>query len=185
MPTCTRALMAAAALLVLTGTGCSAAHTSTGSTGSTEAKGVISAAPSATSLSRADFVTKADALCSRYHAKIDALVAPTADDDFVIMSNYFTQSVAIFDSFAAELRPLIEQSPDRATLDTQWLSIDKSDVGSAKPLIKKFSAAVKANNVRAVQQAMAKLDALPDHSDTITAFLKGYGLAACASLESA
>jgi hypothetical protein len=136
-------------------------------------------------LTKAQFVTQADAVCKDTDAKLSALPQAKDNNDYSALLTDFTSTLAIYPAYFAQAERLVAQSTDRAELTRKWLKVEEGDFAASKPIIEKIIAALQAKDDSAVTSANRKLQAAPNHTDDLIVFFKSYGLSACASLESA
>ncbi len=182
--------------LVLAGCGGSSSHsTAAGSAASTPAGSAASSSPAtgfastsagtpAGHLSKADFVIRTNALCSAVDAQRKALPTPASATDFAAISTNLTGSMRLLPSLISHAQTLVAQSADQANLEKNWLSVERADYAMAQPIVERMVADSNAHDAAKVQADGDALDAMPDHSSSLIAFLTGYGLSSCASLES-
>jgi hypothetical protein len=169
------ALVAVAGALAIAG--CS----SSGSSGSNPS---ASSSKSAAGLSKAQFVAQADAVCKSFDTKRKALPTPAAATDFAAVTANIQGTLDLVPVFLTQSKALVARSADKDELTSKWISVEQSDFTATAPLARAVLAASKAKNAAAVQQAVTKLSAAPDHSPQIATFMTGYGLTDCATLES-
>jgi hypothetical protein len=171
-------------LLSLAACGGGASKPAASSASAATAPKTSASAPSVSS-SKADFLTKMNAVCAADSAKLAALKQPTGPTDYAGISTALAGSLAVFGGFIAESKVLVEQSPDAAELKAKWLSLDESDFNVTGPLVTRLITASKAKQGALVTQLLQKLNAAPDHTTAVSAFMKTYGLTRCATLETA
>jgi len=140
--------------------------------------------PSPTGLSKAEFVTKMEAVCVDTNTKVDALANPQSAEDYASLAAAAQGTLELFPQYLKQAEALVSQSGDEATLNAHWLTPEKADFAAAEPGLKKFIADVQAKDQAAVIADSKALDAMTDHSEAIAKFLTGYGLTSCAKLES-
>ncbi len=168
------------ALIAATGALAIAGCSSSASSGSPQSS---AATTSPATLSKAQYVAQADAVCKSFDTKRKALPTPTAATDFAAVTANIQGTLALVPTFIAQSKALIARSADKAELTSKWLSVEQSDFAATAPLAQTALAAAKAKNATAVQQAVTKLSAAPDHSAQIASFMTSYGLSDCATLE--
>jgi hypothetical protein len=144
---------------------------------------VTSSAPPPTG-AKAVFITKADAVCTTTIAKVKALPVPSGEADYTNLLANLVGTESLFQSYIDQIKVLVAQSPDKAELTSKWVSLEESDYVAAQPVLGELISALKAKDQVAVQTAGNKLDGVPDHTTEMASFLKTYGLASCAKLES-
>jgi hypothetical protein len=135
-------------------------------------------------LSKAAFISKADAVCSAANTKLTGLPRARSDTDYAALLNDFTSTLSIFDAYFTQAEALVALSTDRETLTKKWLKVEEGDFAASRPIIEKLVAALQAKDDSAVRSLDKKLQAAPDHTDQLIIFFKSYGLNACAALES-
>lgn len=136
-----------------------------------------------TALTKAEFLSEADSLCADVNSALTSVPPPIGLGD-PNAASYFASTEATFAGFLSEIQALVARSPDRATLTAEWTAVDLRDFTAARPLVEQTVQALRAGDVATVQALVAQLDAQPDHSNQIMAFLTDYGLPECANLES-
>jgi hypothetical protein len=165
-------------LAVLAAVGLSACGGSSGTTATP-----ASSTPSPTTLSKAEFVAKMDAVCVDFNTRIQRLPQPSGAQDYANLTAAMQGTLTLFPQYIKQAEALVDRSADKATLTTNWLSVEKSDFTALQPALKKFIADVKAKNQAALAADGSALDKVPDHSDEIAGFMSGYGLKSCAIME--
>jgi hypothetical protein len=168
-----------AVALCLTAAGCSSKKNS--------GPAFASTLPSTTAatLTKAEFVTKMNAVCSAVDTQRKALPTPSGLTDYPNIVSNLSGTLRLLPSFIAQADQLINRSPDKAELTTKWLAIEKSDFATTKPLAERMIADSVAKNAAKVATDGEALSSAPDHSSTIASFMTSYGLTSCAALESA
>lgn len=152
---------------------------STGSSTPTQSPG---AGPTQ-ALSKGEFVVNMNAVCAAVDSQRRALPTPSGLTDYPAIAANLSGTLRILPSFIAKAEGLVNQSVDKAQLTTKWLALEKSDYAATKPIAERMVADSTAKNASRVQADGAALSAAPDHSATIAQFMTGYGLTACATLE--
>jgi hypothetical protein len=137
----------------------------------------------ASTLTKAEFVTKMNAVCSAIDTQRKALPTPSGLTDYPAISANLSGTLRILPSFIAQADALVNRSPDRDLLNRSWLSIEKSDFATIKPIAERMVTDSNAKDATKVAADGEALSGAPDHSDTIATFMSGYGLTTCASLE--
>lgn len=140
--------------------------------------------PSPTTLTKAQFVTKMEAVCTDFDTRMKAL-KPKNEQDLGGIVAGLQGTLQLFPQYIQQAEALVGRSPDKAVLTRNWLRLEKSDYAAFAPAVGKYLADVKAGNAAAVAADARALGALPDHSEAIADFMSGYGLDGCAELEGA
>jgi hypothetical protein len=135
-------------------------------------------------LTKTEFVAQADALCHAIVAKTDALPQPSGATDYAAIIATGQEALALFPSWLAKEQALVAQSSDKDELTAKWLAVEESDFNAQQPLLAQLVAAAKAKQTDKVGSIADQLNKAPTHSDSIAAYLTGYGLTECAKLES-
>jgi glucose/arabinose dehydrogenase len=166
--------------------GCGSAGASHGTAGSASATSSATAPASASTgtLSKTEFVTKMDAVCTAIDAKRKALPTPSGPSDFAALTAYTEGTLALFPAYFSQASALVAQSADKAELQAKWLDVEKSDFSAQQVAAEKLLTASKEKNAALVSQYTSQLSAASDHSSEIAAFMTTYGLTSCAALES-
>lgn len=135
-------------------------------------------------LSQPDFLIRMNEVCSTYDAKLRALPEPQGATDFDSITTNLTETLRLAPAFLSQAEALVRQTGERAALEENWLTVDRADFAVFKPIAQRMILHSKARSASKVQADADALAALPDHSSTVAAYLRGYGLASCARLES-
>jgi hypothetical protein len=168
----------------------SSGHTSTAASNTAPASSSApafastSAGTPAGPLSKPNFLIAMNALCSAVDAQRQALPTPTSATDYPAITTNLTGTLRLLPVFISHAETLIAKSVDRAALERNWLAIERADFAVVKPIAQRTVADSNARNAAKVQADLEALDAAPNHSSTLAAYLRDYGLASCASLES-
>jgi hypothetical protein len=153
----------------------STSHTST-TTSTTNTSGT---------LSKADFIAQADALCKAVYPKVHPGPEPTSATDYPALAAYAKATLTEFGPFRAKIVALIAQTSDKDQLTANWVALDEADVKAGTPLLQQLVTAIATQNNTKADEVIKQLGAQPDHSETISKYLEGYGLTECAKLEAA
>jgi hypothetical protein len=140
--------------------------------------------PTTSGLTKSEFVSKADALCHTIVVKTDALPQPSGATDYAAIIATGEEALALFPPWLAKEQALVAQSSDKDELTAKWLAVEESDFNAQQPLLAQLVAAAKAKQTDKVGSIADQLNKAPTHSDSIAAYLTGYGLTECAKLES-
>jgi hypothetical protein len=178
MPIATPRVLACCCIAVLAAgiAGCSSSSKKSGEFAST--------LPStASTLTKAEFVSKMNAICTAIDTQRKALPTPSGPTDYLAIAANLSGTLRILPSFIAQADQLVTRSPDRDSLNRNWLSIEKSDFATIKPIAERMVVDSNAKDSAKVSADGEALSSAPDHSSTIATFMTGYGLTSCASLE--
>jgi hypothetical protein len=134
-------------------------------------------------LSKPDFLIKMNAVCSAVDAQGKALPTPRGATDFTAIITNLSGNLRLFPSYMSHAEALVAQTAEHAELEKNWLAVEKADFAAFKPVALRTIADSKAHNAAKVQADANALSALADHSSTLAAYLKGFGLTSCAALE--
>ncbi len=156
----------------------------TTSQATTQASQSASTTPATSGLTKSEFVSKADALCHTIVVKTDALPQPSGATDYAAIIATGEEALALFPPWLAKEQALVAQSSDKDELTAKWLAVEESDFNAQQPLLAQLVAAAKAKQTDKVGSIADQLNKAPTHSDSIAAYLTGYGLTECAKLES-
>lgn len=190
------AAVAAAAALAVSLTACSDSKNGTGSggstgsggpTGATTAPAPASSAPEthgSAALSKSEFITKMDKVCSDVKRQLDALPKPSSTDDFTNLNAFAKATLTLFPPYIAAAGSLVTKTADAEELTDKWLAVEESDFEKTQPLLAQMVDATQAQDGTKVQALVSQLQAAPDHSTEIAGFMTSYGLTDCAALES-
>jgi hypothetical protein len=175
------------------GKSASPATSGTGSSASTATASTSSPAPGFAStsagtpkgvLSKPDFLIEMNAKCKSFIVQVKALPTPTGATDFTAITANLNANLKLVPSFISQAEALVNKTAERAVLEKNWLSVEKADFAAFKPVAQRMVVHSKAHDAAKVQADANALSAVPDHSSTLAAYLKGYGLTTCAELES-
>lgn len=126
-------------------------------------------------LSKPDYVSKAEAICTTATTALNALTPPTAASG---LAGYLDSTVKAASSATDALQALRPPAADAAALKTKFTGPLAAQVASVKKLIPLYDQAAKAANPQA---ALAEVPA-PQLPRPDTAYLTSYGMPACAKL---
>lgn len=101
-------------------------------------------------LTRAEFASKADAICSKYNQQTNALQNPT---NLTQLANVADQTLAILDNAIEELRKLEPPKSDQAKVD-QWLA----EVAKLRIDLVEIRDKARANDMEGVQAVVPRAD---------------------------
>ena len=187
-------LAAAAGAVIMTGCTSSVPHphgsmTTQPASPATPRSRTPAASPTSTAatpaiLAKPDFITKADALCNDTYAKVQTLPTPSSPTDYPALIAYTKTVLKLYPPFSSTIKALIAQAADKDELTAKWIALDDANYNAQKPLLEQLLTAATAKQADRVRQLEDQLDSAPDDSDTVAAFLDGYGLTDCAKLES-
>jgi hypothetical protein len=174
--------MAAGCLVVLAGlslAGCSGSSKKTTGSGTFASTLPSGGGP----LSKTEFISKMNAVCAAVDTERKSLPTPSGLDDYPAISANLSGTLRILPAFIDQADKLVSRSPDRDLLNSNWLSIEKADFATIKPIAERMVVDSNAKDAAKVQADGEALSSAPDHSATIATFMSGYGLNSCASLE--
>src|SRR6185312_15551591 len=135
------------------------------------------------SLSKAEFISKMNAVCSAISSQRQALPQPAGLTDYTAISANLSGTLRLLPSLIAQADQLIGRTADKATLTTNWLAVEKADFAAVKPIAERMVADSNAKDAEKVAADGEALSGAPNHSDTIASFMTTYGLTTCASME--
>ncbi len=197
----TRSWLAPVLLLGLALTGCSSSSTpSAARSGTPAGSGSSPSAPTSSSvigpsapafastsagsprevISKPDFLIDANAMCSAVDAQLQALPAPSDDAS---MKVYATGVLRILPIYLSHAQALVARTAEHAQLEKNWLDVVRADFAAFRPAGQALLDALAAHDDGKVQEAVLDLEAVPDHSDAVQAYLNDYGLPSCAHIE--
>jgi hypothetical protein len=174
------AVLSAAVLLAAGLTGCAGSGHPSSATGSAPKP---APATRASTLSKADFITRTDKVCAATDARRKALPDPSTSQNAADLISYIDGILVLVPSYLAAVQPLVAQSPDAAELNAKWLDLEKGDYRTFAPLAQKEVDDLKAGNTALLPGDEKAIAAAQDHSSQMAAFLQSYGLTDCAALE--
>jgi hypothetical protein len=139
---------------------------------------------SGSKLSKADFITQADAQCASTLKQVNAIPSPTGPTDYdaILKSDKFAETAE--PALLKTLSDLADRTDDSAALHKNWLDVDTADFAAQKAFLVKFDAAATAKDSAQLTTLANQASAVPDHSADSAKYLTSYGLKDCASLES-
>ena len=138
---------------------------------------------SAGPLSKADFISKMNAVCQAIYSQRQALPQPSGLTDYAAISANLSGTLRLLPALITQADQLIGRSPDKASLTTNWLTIEKADFATVKPIAERMVADSNAKDAEKVAADGEALSGAPNHSDTIASFMTSYGLTTCATME--
>jgi hypothetical protein len=121
-------------------------------------------------LPKAEFLERAEAICSGANERLEAEPEPTAPSQ---VEPYFDALVGIADRTATDLERLAEDQPDAAELDRIFLTPLRGQVDAVQAYLPKAKAAL-----RESEQAFAALPQ-PELPEVDAAAMEEYGFDAC------
>jgi hypothetical protein len=125
-------------------------------------------------LSRSEFVQRANAVCTKYEAKVTRAMAWINPGDQTQLAGAIDKALPVIREGNDELRAL-EPPKDLQQRFDRWLRIADDEVAAATQL----RDGLKKDDAKAVQRAFQKLQASDAAQDTVAR--KGVGLTRCAS----
>jgi sugar-specific transcriptional regulator TrmB len=125
-------------------------------------------------LSRSEFVQRANAVCTKYEAKVTRAMAGINPGDQTQLAGAIDKALPVIREGNDELRAL-EPPEDLQERFDRWLRIADDEVAAATQL----RDGLKKDDAKAVQRAFQKLQASDAAQDTVAR--KGLGLTRCAS----
>jgi len=137
---------------------------------------------SGSKLSKADFVTQANAACASTLAKVKAAPTPSSLTDYANIISFDQVALKEEAAYLKTITALVDRSPDAAELHKNWVDLDSAQFAAQKPLVEKMNAAAAAKNQSQLAAAANQVAALPDNSAKETSYLNKYGLTDCAAL---
>jgi hypothetical protein len=171
----TRRLLAGGCLLVLAVAGCS----------SSKKPGTFASTVPSTggTLTKAEFVSKMNAVCAAINSQRQALPQPSGLTDYTAISANLSGTLRLLPALISQADQLIGRTADKASLTTNWLSLEKSDFAAVKPIAERMVTDSNAKDAEKVASDGEALSGAPNHSDTIASFMTSYGLTSCATME--
>ena len=121
-------------------------------------------------LPKAEFLARAEAICTAANARLEAEPEPTAPSQ---VEPYFDALVGIADDTATDLEELAEGQPDEAELDRIFLTPLRGQVEAVQAYLPKAKAAL-----RESEEAFAALPQ-PELPEVDAAAMEDYGFDAC------
>jgi hypothetical protein len=134
-------------------------------------------------LSKTEFISKMNAVCSALNTQRQALPQPSGLTDYTAISANLSGTLRLLPALINQADQLIGRTADKAALTTNWLSVEKSDFAAIKPIAERMVADSNAKNADKVAADGEALSGAPNHSDTIATYMTSYGLTSCATLE--
>lgn len=170
-----------------TGSGSGGSTGAAGSTGSTTTPAPASSAPETqggAALSKADFITQMDKVCSDVKRQLDAVPKPSSADDFADLNALAKATLTLFPPYITAAGALVTKTADAEELTDKWVAVEESDFEKTQPLLAQMVDATQAQDGTKVHALVSQLQGAPDHSTEIAGFMTTYGLTDCAALES-
>lgn len=124
-------------------------------------------------LSKADYIAKAEAICSTANKEIDALPAPTS---IAAVQGLVEESVKIAEAATDKIKDLDPPASDRADLKAKVLDPLDGQVTDGKEFLAKVKDAVAKNDQAALGQLLADP---PRDSKADLDWMRGYGFKEC------
>lgn len=133
-------------------------------------------------LSKPDFLISMNAVCSAVDAQRQALPTPTGLTDFDTIVLNTTGRMRLVPVLISQARRLVNQMPERAELEKNWLALEQADYAALKPIADQMIAHATARDAAAVEADANDMATAPNHSAAMEAYLKEFGLSSCAHL---
>jgi hypothetical protein len=143
-----------------------------------------SAGKAGSTLSKADFIAKTEAVCASTLAELEALPQPSGLTDYTNIVVYDAATLQVEPMFVSKVTSLVDQSPDKAALHRNWIDAVTAQFNAQKPYIAQLDTAAKAKDDAQITSAAQHIAALPENAkaDDAVDYLNNYGLTSCASL---
>ncbi|HUR15390.1 MAG TPA: hypothetical protein VM097_12985 [Mycobacteriales bacterium] len=127
----------------------------------------------ATGLSKAQYVSKAEVICTRLNKEIDGLTAPTSP---AALESFLVEALRIAESGTAEIKALDPPEADKAAIRSKVLDPLEGQVAEGKQFLEDVKAAVAKND----QAALGKLISDPPTGpEADLAWMRSYGFKEC------
>ncbi|MEO9240121.1 MAG: hypothetical protein ABI418_18745, partial [Jatrophihabitantaceae bacterium] len=126
---------------------------------------------SSAQLTKTEFVSKMNAICSAIDSQRKALPTPSGLTDYPNIVANLSGTLRLLPSFIQQADQLVNRSADKAELTEKWLAIEKSDFATVKPLAERMVADSNAKDSAKVAADGEALSSAPDHSSTIATFM--------------
>ena len=124
-------------------------------------------------VSKADYLSRAEAICTRINAEQANLTTPTAVNE---LAPYVDKIVALADRATRQITVLEAPKADRAALQSKVMRPLASQLAEGHAYADQVSAAAKAGDQTALVQLLASQ---PTGSKADLAWMKGYGFVEC------
>lgn len=139
--------------------------------------------PSSAALSKADFLTQMNAVCSEVNDATNKLPQPASPSDFATVIANLGGTEKLFDPFLAKVDALVPRSPDSAQLQAKWVTPEKAELSRFRAAADTVIADARAGDATKVGQDINALGEANSNSAAIASYLTSYGLTGCAALE--
>ena len=123
--------------------------------------------------SKAEYVSKAEAICKKANDDQAALTLPTSAAAF---PTYVGDVIALAEKATADIDALAPPAADRADLESKVVTPLKGQIAQAKSYLTKIKAAVAANDQKALGALVASP---PTGSKADLAWMRSYGFKEC------
>lgn len=124
-------------------------------------------------LAKADYIAKAEAICTRANTEIKALTTPTS---VAAVAAYVEESLQIAEVATGEIKKLEPPAADKAEIKAKVLDPLDGQVVDGKEFLVKVKAAVAKNDQAALGQLIANP---PIDSKADLAWMRSYGFTSC------
>jgi len=127
----------------------------------------------ASGLSRADYVSKAEAICTRINKEVDKLAAPTTPQ---ALQAFVEKGLELAETGTGELKALDPPEADRADLKAKVLDPLDGQLAEGRVFLEKVRTAVAKNDQAALGQLITHP---PTGSKADLAWMRSYGFKEC------
>lgn len=135
------------------------------------------------SLSKSDYLTKANDACTQLQAREVKLAKiggtdPTADDKAL------SALAGLFNDYISQQSSLADQTKDKSVLHSKWLDPEKTDFDKFDAILKQVVTAERTKDTAKIAALSGQLQNVAKDSGSIASFQKSYGLDKCAAAAS-
>jgi hypothetical protein len=124
-------------------------------------------------LSKADYLTKAEAICARLNTEVDKLTFPTS---VAAVPGFVEQTLQIAEAATGEIKALEPPAADKADIKAKVLDPLDGQVAVGRAFLDQIKAAVAKNDTAAVGRLIANP---PTGSKADLAWMRSYGFKQC------
>lgn len=131
--------------------------------------------------SHADFVTQANAVCTKVDARVKA-IAPPNQNDLKTIAAYASSTEQAYQSYLTQVTALAKKAKDKTEIESEWITPATQDFATEKPLLDGLVTAANTGDATKIAAAVRSLQNVTDHTSAIQAFQKKYGANQCSNL---
>jgi hypothetical protein len=131
--------------------------------------------------SKAEFVTQANAVCTKVDTRVKA-IPPPDQKDLKSIAAYASSTEQAYQSYLNQVTALTKKAQDKTEIEKGWITPATQDFATEKPLLDALVTAAGTGDETKIATAVQALQNVTDHTAAIQAFQKKYGATQCSNL---